>query len=131
MHQAWDVLVVDDEQVVCDGVRLILEDSGFRAAVALDSESALAHPAVESCRLVLCDVMLPAPAGFDLLRALHDRRPDLPVVMMTGYATAEIAMQAAQAGAAGFLAKPFDEGELLGLVREVLVGGRRASEGAG
>ncbi len=131
MGESWDVLVVDDEQVVCDGVRLILEDSGFRAAVALDCDSALAHPAVETCRLVLCDVMLPAPTGFDLLRALHERRPGLPVVMMTGYATADIAVQAARAGAAGFLAKPFDEGELLGLVHEVLAGGRTKSEGAG
>jgi two-component system response regulator AtoC len=106
--------------VVCDGVRLILEANGFTVAAALDGESALAHPAVDSCRLVLCDLMLPEPSGLDLLRALRARRPGLPVVMITGYATAETAVQAAQAGAAGFLAKPFDEGELLSLVRHTL-----------
>ncbi len=120
MNERWDVLVVDDEPVVCDGVRLILEACGFRVATALDGQSALAHPAADSCRLVLCDLMLPEPSGFDLLRTLQARRPGMPVVMITGYATAEKAVEAAQAGAAGFLPKPFDEDELLSLVRRAL-----------
>lgn len=120
MNERWDVLVVDDEPVVCDGVRMILEACGLRVATALDGRTALDHPAADSCRLVLCDLMLPEPSGFDLLRALHARRPRLPVVMITGYATAETAVQAAQAGAAGFLPKPFDEAELLTTVRRML-----------
>jgi DNA-binding NtrC family response regulator len=120
MSEPWDVLVVDDEPVVCDGIRLVLEAEGLRVATVLDGRSALAHPAAETCRLVLCDLMLPGASGLDLLRALHLRRPGLPVVMITGYATAERALQAVEAGAAGFLPKPFDETELTHMVRRTL-----------
>ncbi len=116
----WDVLVVDDEPVVCDAVRLVLEAGGLRVATAADGRAALAHPAAVTCRLVLCDLMLPGTSGLELLRALHARRPELPVVMITGYATAERAVQALKAGAAGFLPKPFDETELLNQVRQTL-----------
>ncbi len=121
MNESWDVLVVDDEPIVCDSIRLVLEAQGLRVATVSDGRSALAHPAADGCRLVLCDLMLPESSGLDLLRAMHARRPALPVVMITGYATAERALQAVQAGAAGFLPKPFDETELLTLVRRTLV----------
>ena len=120
MTETWDVLVVDDEPIVCDGIRRVLEARGLRVATAADGRSALAHPAVDGCRLVLCDLMLPAASGLDLLRILHARRPALPVFVISGYATAESASQALLAGAAGFLPKPFDETELWTLVRRAL-----------
>ena len=120
MSERWDVLVVDDEPVVCDAIRMVLEAGGLRVASAGDLGSALAHPAAAHCRLVLCDLMLPDTSGLELLRALHARRPDLPVVMITGYATAEVAVEALQCGAAGFLPKPFDDTELMNQVRRTL-----------
>jgi DNA-binding NtrC family response regulator len=120
MSGDWDVLVVDDEPIVCASIRMVLEARGFRVATVADGHSALAHPAADECRLVLCDLMLAESSGLDVLHALHRRRPKLPVVMITGYATAESAVQATQAGAAGFLPKPFDETELVNLVRDAL-----------
>jgi DNA-binding NtrC family response regulator len=120
MSAAWDVLVVDDEPVICECVKRVLEAQGLSVAVASDAPSALIHPAAVACRLVVCDLMLATSSGLDLLRTLKRRRPALPVVMITGYATLESAVQATQAGAAGFLPKPFDETELLTLVRHVL-----------
>jgi DNA-binding NtrC family response regulator len=128
MNGAWDVLVVDDEPIVCESIRRVLEARGLRVATVSDGRSALAHPAAEACRLVLCDLMLAESSGLDVLRALHGRRPTLPVVMITGYATAESAVQATQAGAAGFLPKPFDETELLTLVRHALESADAARE---
>ena len=116
----WDVLVVDDEPVVRDAIRLVLEAGGLSVATAADREAALAHPAAECCRLVLCDVMLPESSGLEVLRALRARRPELPVVMITGYATAEVAVESLRCGAAGFLPKPFDETELMKQVRQTL-----------
>jgi DNA-binding NtrC family response regulator len=118
--ERWDVLVVDDEPVVRDAIRLVLESNGLRVATVADVTEALAHPAVAHCRLVLCDLMLPGSSGLEVLRALRLRRPTLPVVMITGYATAEIAVQAVQSGAAGFLPKPFDDTELMDQVRQTL-----------
>ena len=120
MDETWDVLVVDDEPVVREGIRRVLEAAGLKVAAAAGAEPAVAHPAAVSCRMVLCDLMLPDHSGIDVLRALRKARPDLPVVMITGYGTTESQERALEAGAAGFLAKPFEESELLAVVRRVL-----------
>lgn len=122
MAETWDVLVVDDEPVVRDGIRLLLRAAGLRVATVPDAEAALAHPAAAECRLVLCDLMLPGLSGIDLLQKLRAARPELPIVMITGYGTAENAAQALQAGVSGFLPKPFTETELLDAVRDALGG---------
>jgi DNA-binding NtrC family response regulator len=120
MSARWDVLVVDDEPVVCDGIRRVLEAHELRVATAATAADALGHPALQSCRLVLVDLMLPESSGLDLLRSLRARRPDLRAIVITGYATQESAIQAAGAGAFAFLPKPFDETELMTQVRHAL-----------
>jgi len=121
-----DVLVIDDEPVVRDAVRRVLEAHGLRVATAADARAGLGHPALSACRLVLCDLMLPDRSGSAVLQDLARRHPDLPVVLITGYATPDHAQRAREAGAAGFLAKPFDAGELMQCVRQAL-----AKRGAG
>ena len=122
MREEWDVLVVDDEAVVRDGVGRVLSSEGLRVATTADGHSALAHPALASCRLVLCDLMLPDLPGIAVLESLRSARPELPVVLITGFATAENMTCALEAGATGFLPKPFDEAELWAAVRHALGG---------
>jgi DNA-binding NtrC family response regulator len=129
VSEACDVLVIDDEKVVLDGIRRVLAADGLRVATAGDGGSALDLPAAAECRLVLCDLMLPDRSGVEVLRALRSARPGLPVIMMTGYAAAEARDDARRSGAAGFLAKPFDESELLAAVRGALAGAARARPG--
>ncbi len=120
MSESYDVLVVDDEAVIRDAVRMILGSEGWNVARAEDATTALAHPGLASCRLVLCDMMLPGQSGLEVVREVRRRRPDVPIVMITGFATAENATRAIEAGATAFLAKPFDDTELLNQVRSVL-----------
>ncbi len=120
MSGNWDVLVIDDEAVVRDAVRMILGSEGWTVAQAGDADAALAHEALAHCRLVLCDMMLPNQSGLDLVREMRRRRPEVPIVLITGYATAENAARAIDAGASAFLAKPFDDVELLNHARPVL-----------
>jgi DNA-binding NtrC family response regulator len=120
MPEPWDVLVVDDEPVVRDGIARVLADEGLAVAAAPTAAAALAHPAAATCRVALCDVMLPDGSGLELLRALRASRPDLPVVIITGYATPETLARAAMAEACAILAKPFDAPELLQTVRAAL-----------
>jgi DNA-binding NtrC family response regulator len=120
---SWDVLVIDDESVVCSGIRKVLEGDGLRVATVERAADALGHRAVSTCRLVLCDLLLPDGSGTDLIQAFHRRRPGLPVLLITGYATPDQERQALAAGAAAFLAKPFDEAELLEIVRKALARG--------
>lgn len=120
MAGAADVLVIDDEPVVARAVQRVLQSGGLTVETAGDVASGLAHPALASCRLLLCDLMLPDGSGMDVLRAVRARRPALPVVLMTGYATPEHAVAADEGGAAAFIAKPFEAAELLAVVRRVL-----------
>jgi DNA-binding NtrC family response regulator len=128
VNEGWDVLVVDDEAVVCAAIRRVLEAEGLRVATAEDGASALAHPAASSCRMVLCDLMLPDRSGIEVIRALRESRPQLPVVVTTGYATPEQSGRAFEAGACMFLAKPFEESELIDIVRRALGEGTTAPE---
>jgi DNA-binding NtrC family response regulator len=120
MSGRWDVLVIDDEPVVRDAAKMILEQEGLSVATAPDGDAALAHEALDQCRLVLCDMMMPGRDGIEVVAEIRARRPDIPIVLITGYATAANATRAIDAGATAFLAKPFDESELLDQVRRVL-----------
>jgi DNA-binding NtrC family response regulator len=115
-----DVLLIEDERVVRDVVRRVLEAHGLSVATAVDAGSGLRHPALDTCRLLVCDVMLPDRSGMDVLHDVGGRRPDLPVVLITGYATPDLATRAREAGAAAFLAKPFEAGELVECVQRAL-----------
>jgi DNA-binding NtrC family response regulator len=118
--ESWDVLVVDDEPVICHAVRMVLGEEGLSVATASDCKSALTHPSTDSCRLVLCDLVLPDGSGLDLIRELRRRRPGLPIVLITGYATPEQESLALQAGATRFMPKPFEDSELLEAVHGAL-----------
>ena len=120
MSPHCDVLVVDDAPVVTDAIRLVLAHEGLAVTTVPDAETALAHPDLAACRLVICDLMLPGQPGLEALKAMRARRPDLPIVMITGYATSSHEELVLAAGATAFLPKPFDESELLTLVRHVL-----------
>ena len=120
MTETWDVLVVDDEPVVRDGIRLLLRAAGLRVATVGDAGSALAHPAAAGCRLLLCDLMLPDLSGIELAEKVRVARPDLPIVIITGYGTPENAARAVEAGISDFLPKPFTESELLTVVWRAL-----------
>ena len=120
MAEAWDILIIDDEPVVCEAVRRVLGAEGLRVAGAGDGAAGLAHPAAATCRLVLLDLMLPDRPGTEVLRALRAVRPDLPVVVITGYATDASGRRALAAGASDYLPKPFEASELLAVVRRAL-----------
>lgn len=125
-----DILVIDDEPVVRQAIRRVLEANGLRVETADDATSGLEHPALAACRVVLCDLMLPDRSGMEVLGDLARLRPGLPVVLITGYATPDHALRAREAGAADFLAKPFEAGELMDSVRHALGEGRAAKEEA-
>jgi len=120
-----EVLVVDDEAVVCNGIRRVLAAERMRVESAGDAAAALAHPSLARCDLLLCDLMLPDRHGVELVRAIRATRPELPIVVITGYATTTHNAQALEAGASDFLPKPFDAEELLAVVRRALHGKNR------
>ncbi|MBZ5569212.1 MAG: sigma-54 dependent transcriptional regulator [Acidobacteriia bacterium] len=104
-----EILVVDDDAGLAGTLRDFLVEQGYTVVVALSGAEALAANQ-ENPRLAvaLVDLVMPLTDGLTLMEQIHQRNPDLPVVIMTGYATVETAVEAIKRGAEDYLTKPFD-----------------------
>jgi signal transduction histidine kinase len=119
---AATVLVVDDEPHNLEILKSFLEIDGARVVTAGDGEGALAAVAEFLPDLVLLDVMMPAPDGYEVCRRLKEDPATayIPVVIVTALRGSAERMRGAEAGADEFLSKPFDHVELLTRVRALL-----------
>src|ERR1035437_6596861 len=114
------VLCVDDEPVILQILRRLLEVQGFEPVICSDPLTALSTFSEGMFDVVVTDIHMPAMDGLTLMRALRDRQPGVPVVVVTGHGTVDTAIQALREGATGMLIKPFTGEELLGEVRRAL-----------
>lgn len=114
------ILVIDDEQIVQESVRRILEDEGYVVEGALRVEKALDLLARGSYDLVLTDLMMPDRSGMEAVQAVADNHPDTGVVMFTGFATVDSAVESMKLGALDYLPKPFTPEELLEVIDRAL-----------
>jgi DNA-binding NtrC family response regulator len=106
------ILVVDDEVVVVSSVRKTLVRRGYVVDEAFSGTAALSRIFAQKYDLVLLDMRMPDLNGLDLLPKIKKNRPDLPVIMVTGYASIDTAVEAIRRGASEYLAKPFSPDEL-------------------
>jgi CheY-like chemotaxis protein len=116
MASASDILVIDDEDVVLDGVVRICSAEGYSVEKARDGASGLRLLEGRPVRLVLCDIMMPEMDGFQVLDQVQRRFPETPVIISTGFSTVENAVQSLYAGAIDFVPKPFTADELISCV---------------
>jgi putative two-component system response regulator len=114
------VLCVDDEPVILQVLRRLLELQGFEPVTFNDPEAAVAAFDERPFDVVITDVHMPKMDGLALMRTLRERQPDLPVMVVTGHGTVDTAIQALREGASGMLVKPFTGQELLSEVRRAL-----------
>jgi CheY-like chemotaxis protein len=110
---------VEDEPLVRHVIVEVLTGAGITVIEAGDGREALAAFG-EVIDAALIDLRLPDISGLDLLRRFKRARPDCPMLMMSGRATPQLLQTARALGAEGFLSKPFDVGELLGAVEELV-----------
>ncbi len=116
-----DVLVVDDDPMVRRTVLELIREYGYEAVAVASAEQALESLARAGARLVLTDIRLPGLGGVELLREIRARHAGIPVVMITGYGSVEVAVEAMQSGAEDLLEKPFGVARL-GEVLDRLLG---------
>jgi DNA-binding NtrC family response regulator len=115
------VLVVDDEIIVLKSCRMVLEAEGWEVISAGSVQEAL--PILESITpdLLLIDVKMPVYDGMYLMRKVKERKPGIPIIVMSGYPTQETISKAEDLGAALFLPKPFTPDELADTLRSVAI----------
>jgi DNA-binding NtrC family response regulator len=121
------VLVIDDDQIVLDSISQILTDENYDVDVTLRGAEGLERAIRKDYDIVLIDIRMPDMGGIKVLRDIRRKRPALPVVMITGYATAPSAEMAMNLGAADFIEKPFEPEELLETVASALQTARTPS----
>ena len=121
-------LVIDDEQIVLDSVSALLTDEGFEVDVSLDGRQGLDWAIERNYDIVLTDIRMPDIGGMKVLRDVKRINPTLPVIMITGYASIESAVQAMKLGAAEYIEKPFEPEQLLDAVSRALGISKEAEE---
>ncbi len=114
------VLVVDDEASVLTTYRLILEQQGYSVTAVLSSKDAKETIAKQGFDLVLCDYSLEQQhTGFEVIAAAREKNPQIPSILLTGYATVETAEEAKKRQI-GVLFKPIDIREFLSTISQML-----------
>ena len=109
-----NILVIDDEVAVNNNVRKILVKNQYNVDQAVTKAEALDRIAQHSYKLILLDLKIPGVKGLELLAAIRDRQPEAKVIIITGYASIETAVEAARMGAVDYLPKPFTPKEVRG-----------------
>jgi len=107
------VLVVDDDKNLRLSLETVLGDEGYAVRAVDSAEAALATLAREEFFMAITDARMGGMTGYAFLKKTREQWPDLPVLMITAFATPKLAVEAIQAGAVGYLAKPFAPQELL------------------
>lgn len=111
------VLIVDDEESICWGLRRLLTEEGYDVSVAASAEEALASVEKRRPDLALLDVRLPGIDGLTALERLRRADHDFPVIIVTAYGNLETAVRAVDRGAFDYLTKPFDLEHVVEVVR--------------
>ncbi|MCS1408557.1 MAG: Transcriptional regulatory protein ZraR [Verrucomicrobia subdivision 3 bacterium] len=107
------LLVVDDERNMRLSLETVMADEGYETCSAESAEEGLKLLRKQKCFLVVTDARLGGMSGYDLLKEIKKSWPDMPVLMITAYATPKLAVEAIKGGAIDYLAKPFAPEELL------------------
>ena len=110
------LLVVDDEKNMRLSLQTMLGDEGYGVLAVESAEAGLELLAKENVFMVITDARLGGMSGYDFLHKIRSRWPDVPILMITAYATPKLAVEVIKAGAMDYLAKPFAPEELLHVV---------------
>ena len=110
------ILIVEDEEIIRNSLRKLLERNEFLVSEAVSVKAAQQAFNLNSFDLVISDLRLPGSAGTDLIKASGN----VPVIIMTSYASLRSAVETMRQGAADYIPKPFDQDELLASVKRIL-----------
>jgi DNA-binding NtrC family response regulator len=106
------ILVIDDERVICEGCRLVLGEQGHAVTCCTRGQDGLRQLEQKDYDVLLLDMKLPDTDGMQILGAVRQSHPQMHIIVMTGYASVQNAVEAMKQGAFDYLSKPFSDDEL-------------------
>ncbi len=114
------ILIIEDERVLADSLKLMLHSKGFETEAVYDGESGEQYAMLNIYDLIILDIMLPKKNGYQVAKAIRENRNATPILMLTAKSDVEDKVQGLDAGADYYLTKPFDARELLACVNALL-----------
>jgi DNA-binding NtrC family response regulator len=121
MKASTHIMVVDDEETICEALRAWFIKDGYKVETASSAAEALAHHQEKDFDIFLVDVKMPGMDGIELLSRIKEKQPDAAVIMMTAYGSIQTAVEAMKRGAGDYLCKPFDPDSLSLLMERVMM----------
>jgi DNA-binding NtrC family response regulator len=114
------ILVIDDEESIRDSMSLVLRKEGYRVETAASGRAGLNLFGAEAFQVAFVDLKLPGTTGLDVLNRIKEADPETPVIIITGYASIESAVEAMKRGAFDYMTKPFTPEEVRVVTRKAL-----------
>lgn len=114
------ILIIEDEKLLADSLRTLLESKGFEVETAYDGETGEEYAELGVYDLLILDVMMPKMDGYQVARTVRAKRCATPILMLTAKAAIEDRIEGLNAGADYYLTKPFDSRELLACINALL-----------
>ena len=114
------ILIIEDEKLLADSLKALLEKKGFDVECVYDGESGAEYAETGVYDLLILDVMMPKMDGFEVARSVRSKRCGTPILMLTARSGLEDRIRGLNAGADYYLTKPFDNRELLACVNALL-----------
>ncbi|MEJ2726229.1 MAG: response regulator [Deltaproteobacteria bacterium] len=111
--QTMKLMLVDDEERFLQTTSKLISRKGYQVVTAASGAEAIEKLLTENVHVVILDVKMPGMDGIETLKAIKSRFPMVEVIMLTGHATVETAVEGLKSGATDYLMKPTDVGELL------------------
>jgi DNA-binding NtrC family response regulator len=116
-----NLLVVDDEEVIRQGMRRILEAEGYHVATSASGRIAIEKIQEQDFDVVVTDLKMPGMDGIEVLKTIKILQPEVPVIIITGYSTVDTAVDAMKNGAFDYIAKPFTSDLIIDKVRKAVI----------
>ncbi|MDK1031719.1 MAG: sigma-54 dependent transcriptional regulator [Planctomycetia bacterium] len=116
-----NILLVDDDQIILRSLSELLRLEGYQVETAMSFEEATGKLGAGTFQVVIADVSMPGVDGFELLKVIRNRYPDITVIMITGYGSISSAVEAIKHGAFDYLTKPIIDDEIKITVERALV----------
>ena len=116
----FQILVIDDERSMRDFLKILLTKEGHQVVTTANGEKGLEYLQDNRCDLVITDIRMPGMSGLELLEAVKEETPDLPVIMITAFASPNDAVQAMKYGAFDYISKPFNVDEIKSVIASAI-----------
>jgi putative two-component system response regulator len=114
------ILVVDDDPGILDYITLLLASHNYSVISCKSADTVLATLQDNTVAIVVTDIQMPDVSGIELLTEIHKYNPEMPIILMTGYAELDMAIEAIEKGAFQFITKPFQSETLLRAVEKAV-----------